>query len=70
MKMTKNIVFLGLAIWIFACGYWVGQSQQKIKYITKESEIVKKTAQKRAVIQSRPHITRDTALEFMRTGKL
>lgn len=57
-------------LWSFGCGYWMGKSNQKVKYITKEIEVVKQKAQKRAIIQSRPHITRDTALNLMRENKL
>jgi len=57
-------------IWAFGCGYWMGQKNQKIQYITKEIEVVKNVAQKREKIQAKPHITRDYALELMRQGKL
>lgn len=71
MKNIQILLFcLITALWAFICGYTVGKKQQEVKYITKEVEIVKQVAKKRAVIHARPHINRDTALELMRAGKL
>lgn len=70
MKISQILLTIAALLWAFICGYALGQGNQKVQYITKEIEVVKKVAQKRAVIQSRPHITRDTALKLMREGKL
>ena len=70
MKISQILLTIAALFWAFICGYELGQGHQKVKYITKEIEIVKKITQKRALIHSRPHITRDTALELMRKGKL
>ena len=69
-KISLILLVMAALIWAFLCGYGLGKKNQKIQYITKEIEVVKKVAQKRAVIQSRPHITRDTALKLMRESKL
>lgn len=69
-KLSLFLLIIVAIVWAFICGYALGQKNQKIQYITKEIEVVKKVAQKRALIQSRPHITRDTALKLMREGKL
>ena len=69
-KISIILISLSCLIWAFGCGYWLGVGRQKIQYITKEIEVVKNVAQKRAVIQSRPNITRDNALELMRKNKL
>ena len=71
MKNMQTLIFcLVSVLWAFICGYSVGKSHQEVKYITKEVEIVKQVAKKRAVIHARPHINRDTALELMRAGQL
>ena len=54
----------------FIWGYQVGQSRRIMEQQTKEVEIVKTKAHRQAVIHSRPHITRDLALERMRANKL
>lgn len=69
-KISVILMAAALTVWSFACGYWLGQSRQKVQYITKEVEFVKQISKKRAVIQSRPNITRDAALKLMREGKL
>lgn len=69
-KLYQILMVIGGAVLAFYCGYGLGQKNQKIQYITKEIEVVKNVTQKRAVIQSRPHITRDYALELMRKNKL
>ena len=71
MNKLSIIFFLFCSLlWAFGCGYWFGHKNQKIQYITKEIEVVKKVTQKRAIIQSRPNITRDNALKLMRQDKL
>lgn len=51
-------------------GYLLGKNKQQVQYITKEIECVHQAIQKKAIIHSRPNISRDNALELMRKGIL
>ena len=70
MKISVIIMLSAIILWSFGCGYWLGKGHQKIEYITKEIEVVKTVSKKKAVIQARPHIDRDTALKLMYDNKL
>ena len=70
MKINTIICFLVFILWSFVSGYLLGKNKQQVQYITKEIECVHQAIQKKAIIHSRPNISRDNALELMRKGIL
>ncbi|MBQ8464786.1 MAG: hypothetical protein IJ545_02115 [Alphaproteobacteria bacterium] len=70
MKIPFLLGIVIIVVTAFIYGYVLGQSTQKVQYISKEIENVKKVAQKKAAIYSRPNIDRDTILKRMRENKL
>ena len=70
MKIPFLLGIVIIVVTAFIYGYVLGQSTQKVQYISKEIENVKKVAQKKAAIYSRPNIDRYTILKRMRENKL
>ena len=62
---------LGLAIiGTYSAGYVIGSQNTRIKYISKEVEVVKYVDEKKADIYSKPNISRDSALQLFHNGQL
>lgn len=71
MKYVVMVVlFVIVLLGAFVCGYYLGQSQRTVEYVTKRVETIKYVEKKRAAIHSKPNADRHDLLELMHYGKL
>lgn len=68
MKRVAAVLLLLAAA--FFSGYFIGQANEKVKFIEIKVKEINNVAQKRAVIQAEPNASRTELLELMRAGEL
>lgn len=64
--MKQFLIFLACLAITFGGGFYVGQNRQKVKYITKQVEVIKYVEKEKAAIYSKPNASRDQLLQLMR----
>ena len=64
------VVFIAVILGAYWVGYLRGSDNAKIKYVTKEVEVVRYVTKEKSKIQSKPNATRDELLKRMYNGKL
>ena len=65
-----GIIFAVAIAGSYCCGYAVGSRDVKVKYITKEVEVVKYVDKKKAEIYSAPNAQRDDIIRLFKSGTL